>query len=125
MIEHGKVAQELGADALVATCPFYALQGMTEFEAHFLLKHGKPLEQVLAQADQAESAADAADETQNGAGGGQGAPPTQTAAQPPRLAPGVREPREPELPTGNETAGEPLAAALPSELDTWEAMVPR
>ena len=30
MIEHGKVAQELGADALVATCPFYALQGMTE-----------------------------------------------------------------------------------------------
>ena len=26
-IEHGKVAQELGADALVATCPFYAPAG--------------------------------------------------------------------------------------------------
>ena len=39
MIEHGKVAQELGADALVATCPFYALQGMTEVEEHFRILH--------------------------------------------------------------------------------------
>jgi len=39
MIEQGKVAQELGADALVATCPFYALQGMTEVEEHFRILH--------------------------------------------------------------------------------------
>ena len=98
-------------------------QGMTEFEAAFLLKHGKPLDQVLAQADQAESAADAADAAQNVPGSGRGeAPPTSTVAQPPRLAPGVREPREPVMPTANEM---PMAAALPSELDTWEAMVPR
>lgn len=39
MIEQGKQAQELGADALVATCPFYALQGMTEVEEHFRILH--------------------------------------------------------------------------------------
>ncbi len=39
VIEHGRVAQELGADALVATCPFYALGGMTEAEDHFRILH--------------------------------------------------------------------------------------
>lgn len=35
VIEHAKVAQELGADAIVATAPFYALQGLEEVERHF------------------------------------------------------------------------------------------
>ena len=35
----GAHALELGADALVATCPFYALQGMTEVEEHFRILH--------------------------------------------------------------------------------------
>ena len=39
VLEHGKVAQELGADALVATAPFYALGGMTEVEEHFRILH--------------------------------------------------------------------------------------
>ena len=39
VIEHGKVAQELGADALVATAPFYALGGMAEVEEHFRILH--------------------------------------------------------------------------------------
>ena len=39
MIEQGKQAQALGAYALVATCPFYALQGMTEVEEHFRILH--------------------------------------------------------------------------------------
>ncbi len=39
VIEHGRVAQELGADALVATAPFYALGGMCEVEEHFRILH--------------------------------------------------------------------------------------
>ena len=39
VIEHAKVAQELGASAIVATAPFYALGGMAEVERHFRLIH--------------------------------------------------------------------------------------
>lgn len=39
VLEHGRVAQELGADALVATAPFYALGGMAEVEEHFRILH--------------------------------------------------------------------------------------
>ncbi|HJG31480.1 MAG TPA: dihydrodipicolinate synthase family protein [Collinsella ihuae] len=39
MIEHGKRAQQMGVDALVATCPFYALQGMAEIEESFRCLH--------------------------------------------------------------------------------------
>ncbi len=39
VIEHAKVAKELGADAIVATAPFYALGGMPEIERHFRLIH--------------------------------------------------------------------------------------
>ncbi|EFA22038.1 dihydrodipicolinate synthase family protein [Bifidobacterium gallicum] len=39
VIEHAKVAKELGADAIVATAPFYALGGMPEVERHFRLIH--------------------------------------------------------------------------------------
>ncbi|WP_182049737.1 dihydrodipicolinate synthase family protein [Changpingibacter yushuensis] len=35
MIEHAKQAQKLGADAIVATAPFYALGGDVEIEANF------------------------------------------------------------------------------------------
>ncbi|MDO5728297.1 MAG: dihydrodipicolinate synthase family protein [Actinomycetaceae bacterium] len=37
VIEHARVAAELGADAIVATAPFYALGGMAEIEQHFRL----------------------------------------------------------------------------------------
>ena len=39
VIEHAKVAKELGADAIVATAPFYALIGPDEIERHFRLIH--------------------------------------------------------------------------------------
>ncbi|MCH9275469.1 dihydrodipicolinate synthase family protein [Bifidobacterium amazonense] len=39
VIEHAKVAAELGADAIVATAPFYALGGLPEIENHFRLIH--------------------------------------------------------------------------------------
>ncbi len=39
VIEHGRRAQELGADALVATAPFYALGGMADVEEHFRILH--------------------------------------------------------------------------------------
>ena len=39
VIEQGKRALELGADALVATAPFYALGGATENEEHFRILH--------------------------------------------------------------------------------------
>ncbi|MBT1173221.1 dihydrodipicolinate synthase family protein [Bifidobacterium sp. MA2] len=39
VIEHAKVAAELGADAIVATAPFYALGGLPEIERHFRLIH--------------------------------------------------------------------------------------
>ncbi|OTA25970.1 dihydrodipicolinate synthase family protein [Alloscardovia macacae] len=39
VIEHAKQAQALGADAIVATAPFYALGGMAEVERHFRLIH--------------------------------------------------------------------------------------
>lgn len=39
VIEHAKVAKELGADAIVATAPFYALGGLPEIENHFRLIH--------------------------------------------------------------------------------------
>ena len=41
VLEHGRVAQELGADVLVATCPFYALGGMAEVEEHFRILHAE------------------------------------------------------------------------------------
>ncbi|KAA8828700.1 dihydrodipicolinate synthase family protein [Bifidobacterium tissieri] len=39
VIEHARVAKELGADAIVATAPFYALGGLPEIENHFRLIH--------------------------------------------------------------------------------------
>lgn len=39
VVQQGKMAQKLGADALVATCPFYALQGVKEVEEHFRILH--------------------------------------------------------------------------------------
>lgn len=39
VIEHAKVAQEIGVDALVATAPFYAIVGNDEIERHFRLIH--------------------------------------------------------------------------------------
>ncbi|MDO5721755.1 MAG: dihydrodipicolinate synthase family protein [Actinomycetaceae bacterium] len=39
VIEHAKVAQELGADGIVVTAPFYALGGLAEIERHFRLIH--------------------------------------------------------------------------------------
>ena len=39
MIEHGKAAEQLGVDALVATCPFYALQGIDEIDWNFRCLH--------------------------------------------------------------------------------------
>lgn len=39
VIEHIKVAEELGADAIVATAPFYAIIGQKEVERHFRLLH--------------------------------------------------------------------------------------
>lgn len=39
MIEHGKYTEQMGVDALVATCPFYALQGMEEVEWSFRCLH--------------------------------------------------------------------------------------
>ncbi len=41
VLEHGRVAQELGADVLVATAPFYALGGMAEVEEHFRILHAE------------------------------------------------------------------------------------
>lgn len=41
VLEHGYEALELGADALVATAPFYALEGMNEVEEHFRILHEK------------------------------------------------------------------------------------
>lgn len=35
VLEHAKVARDLGADAIVATAPFYALGGAAEVERHF------------------------------------------------------------------------------------------
>lgn len=37
VIDHARVAAELGADAIVATAPFYALGGLAEIERHFRL----------------------------------------------------------------------------------------
>ncbi len=39
VLEHGRRAQELGADVLGATCPFYALGGLAEVEEHFGILH--------------------------------------------------------------------------------------
>ncbi|OFK24780.1 dihydrodipicolinate synthase family protein [Olsenella sp. HMSC062G07] len=39
VIEHGRSALALGADALVATAPFYALGGIAEVEEHFRILH--------------------------------------------------------------------------------------
>lgn len=39
VIAQAKCAAELGADAIVATAPFYALGGITEIERHFRLIH--------------------------------------------------------------------------------------
>lgn len=39
MIEHGKAAEQMGVDALVATCPFYALQGIDEIDWNFRCLH--------------------------------------------------------------------------------------
>ena len=41
VIEHGKRAIALGADALVATAPFYALGGPVEVEEHFRILHAE------------------------------------------------------------------------------------
>ena len=39
VLAQGRRAQKLGVDVLVATCPFYALGGMTEVEEHFRILH--------------------------------------------------------------------------------------
>ena len=39
MIEHGKRTEQMGVDGLVATCPFYALQGDEEIEWSFRCLH--------------------------------------------------------------------------------------
>lgn len=39
VIEHARRACELGADAIVATAPFYALGGLAEVEEHFRILH--------------------------------------------------------------------------------------
>ena len=39
VLEHGRRALALGADALVATAPFYALGGPADFEEHFRILH--------------------------------------------------------------------------------------
>lgn len=39
VLEHGRRALALGADALVATAPFYALGGPTDIEEHFRILH--------------------------------------------------------------------------------------
>ena len=39
VIEHARTAQTLGADAIVATAPFYALGGLKEIERHFRKIH--------------------------------------------------------------------------------------
>ncbi|EPD31287.1 dihydrodipicolinate synthase family protein [Gleimia europaea] len=39
VLEHVRVAEELGADAIVATAPFYAIVGQKEVERHFRLIH--------------------------------------------------------------------------------------
>lgn len=39
VIEHARRAQALGADAVVATAPFYALGGLDEIEEHFRILH--------------------------------------------------------------------------------------
>ena len=41
VLAHGRAAQELGADALVATAPFYALGGAAEVEEHFRILHSE------------------------------------------------------------------------------------
>lgn len=41
VLEHGRAVQELGADALVATAPFYALGGEAEVEEHFRILHAE------------------------------------------------------------------------------------
>lgn len=38
-IEHAREAEELGADAIVATAPFYAILGQKEIKRHFQLVH--------------------------------------------------------------------------------------
>lgn len=46
VLEHARDAKELGADAIVATAPFYALGGVAEIENHFTIIHeeiGLPL----------------------------------------------------------------------------------
>ncbi|MDY6143217.1 MAG: dihydrodipicolinate synthase family protein [Arcanobacterium sp.] len=39
VIEHIRVAEKYGVDAVVATAPFYALQGETEVKEHFRILH--------------------------------------------------------------------------------------
>ena len=41
VLEHGRRAEELGADVLVATAPFYALGGEAEVEEHFRILHAE------------------------------------------------------------------------------------
>jgi hypothetical protein len=90
--------------------------GMTEFEAVFLMQHGKSLDQVLAQSDAAQAAVDSITEA---------LPGTQRGGLPPQLAPGVREPREPVMPNPEASDDMPIAAAFAAELATWDAMVPQ
>lgn len=39
VLEHAHYAEQAGVDAIVATCPFYALGGTTEIEDHFRILH--------------------------------------------------------------------------------------
>jgi len=118
--------------------------GMTDFEAMFLMVHGKPLEQAYGDAAQSEakaaglerdleSAEDAFEEAFDAAVESGGAPPpaeeeSDDGSSP--LAEGLNEPSEPTMPGD----GAPLAAAVavPSRLGplageraSWEELVPR
>ena len=41
VLQHAKKAEAAGVDAIVATCPFYALGGETEVEEHFRILHSE------------------------------------------------------------------------------------
>lgn len=113
-------------------------EGMTDFEAAFLMRHGKPLEQASAEADTAEQTAESADAAGAAMGPGPAAagelpPGPDPAASGSPLAPGFNEPTAPPPMPGMD-GGLPLAAAIPfrrdadpldAELASWDELVPR
>lgn len=105
-------------------------EGMTEFEAAILLKFGKTYEQILAEAKKAgePAPAPAAPAAAKPAGPQPDGDGTQDEG-PLKLAPGVREPAEPDMPdTAQETSDDgPVEAALrplPAERASWDRLIP-